>query len=40
MPQYRGKTGPRGERGRVGEWVWEGVGDFWDNIENVSEINA
>jgi hypothetical protein len=23
-----------------GEWVWEGVGDFWDSIGNVNEINT
>jgi hypothetical protein len=24
----------------MGEWVWEGVGDFWDIIGNVNEINT
>jgi hypothetical protein len=24
----------------VGEWVWEGVGDFWDSIGNENEINT
>jgi hypothetical protein len=24
----------------VGKWVWEGVGDFWDSIGNVNEINT
>jgi hypothetical protein len=24
----------------VGEWVGEGVGDFWDSIGNVNEINT
>jgi hypothetical protein len=23
-----------------GKWVGEGVGDFWDSIENVNEINT
>ena len=40
MPQYRGMTWPRGGHGWVGEWVWEGVGYFWDNIRNVNEINT
>jgi hypothetical protein len=31
---------PRGGSGWVGEWVWEGVGDFWDSIGNVNEINT
>ena len=38
MPQYRGTPGPRGSGG-VGEWVREHVGDFWDSIRNVNEIN-
>jgi hypothetical protein len=37
MPQYRGMPVPRGGSGWVGEWVWEGVGDFWDSIGNVNE---
>ena len=24
----------------MGEWVGERVGDFWDNIGNVNEINT
>jgi hypothetical protein len=40
MPQYRGKPGPRSGSGWVGEWVVERVGDFWDSIENVIEINT
>jgi hypothetical protein len=39
LPQYRGTPGPRSESGWVGEWVGEQVGDFWDSIGNVSEIN-
>jgi hypothetical protein len=39
MPQYRGTPGPRSGSGWVVEWVWEGVGDFWNRIENVNEIN-
>jgi hypothetical protein len=39
MPQYMGKPGPRGGSGWLGEWVWDGVGDFWDSIGNVNEIN-
>jgi hypothetical protein len=31
-------TGPRS--GRVGEWVGERVGNFWDSIGNVNEINT
>jgi hypothetical protein len=26
--------------GWVGEWEWEVVGDFWDSIGNVNEINT
>jgi hypothetical protein len=40
IPQYRGMPGPRSGSGWVGEWVWEGVGDFWDSIGNVNEINT
>jgi hypothetical protein len=36
MPQYRGTTGPRSGSG----WVGEHVGDFWDSIGNVNEINT
>jgi hypothetical protein len=35
MPQYRGMPGPRSGCG----WVGEHVGDFWDSIGNVNEIN-
>jgi hypothetical protein len=38
MPQYKGTPGLRGGSRWVGEWVWEGVGDFWDCIGNVNEI--
>jgi hypothetical protein len=37
LPQYRGT---RSGSGWMGEWVWEGVGDFWDSIGNVNEINT
>jgi hypothetical protein len=40
MPQYRGMPGPRNGSGLVGEWVGEHVGDFWDSIGNVIEINT
>jgi hypothetical protein len=40
MPQYRGKPGPRSGSGWVEEWVGEHVGDFWDSIGNVNEINT
>jgi hypothetical protein len=40
LPQYRGTPGPRSGSGWVGEWVGERVGDFWDNIGNVNEINT
>jgi hypothetical protein len=40
MPQYRGMPGPRSGSGRVEEWVGERVGDFWDSIGNVNEINT
>jgi hypothetical protein len=36
MPQYRGMPGPGSGSG----WVGEHVGDFWDSIENVNEINT
>jgi hypothetical protein len=34
------KIQPRRGSGLVGEWVGERVGDFWDSIENVNEINT
>jgi hypothetical protein len=34
------RQGPRSGSGRVGEWVGERVGDFWDSIGNVNEINT
>jgi hypothetical protein len=40
MPQYRGTPGPRSGSGRVGEWVGKRVGDFYDSIGNVNEINT
>jgi hypothetical protein len=40
MPQYRGMPGPRSGSGWVGEWAGERVGDFWDSIGNVNEINT
>ena len=40
MPQYRGTPGPRSGSGWVGEWVGKPVGDFWDSIGNVIEINT
>jgi hypothetical protein len=36
MPQYRGMPGPRSGSG----WMGERVGDFWDSIGNVNEINT
>jgi hypothetical protein len=38
--QYRGMTGRRSGNGWEGEWVGEHVGDFWDSIGNVNEINT
>jgi hypothetical protein len=38
--RIRGTPGPRSGSGRVGEWVEEHVGDFWDSIGNVNEINT
>jgi hypothetical protein len=32
--------GPRSGSGWVGEWVGEGMGDFWDSIGNVNEENT
>jgi hypothetical protein len=40
LPQYRGMPGPRSGSGWVGEWVRERVGDFWNSIGNVNEINT
>jgi hypothetical protein len=40
VPQYRGTPGPRSGSGWLGEWVGERVGDFWDSIGNVNEINT
>jgi hypothetical protein len=40
MPQYRGTPGPRSGNGWMEEWVGERVGDFWDSIGNVNEINT
>jgi hypothetical protein len=40
MPQYRGTPGPRSGSRWVQEWVGELVGDFWDSIGNVNEINT
>jgi hypothetical protein len=39
MPQYRGMPGPKSGSGWVEEWG-EGMGDFWDSIENVNEENT
>jgi hypothetical protein len=41
MPQYRGNT-------RAKKWEWmgrgagrrNGIGDFWDSILNVNEVNT
>jgi hypothetical protein len=40
LPQYRGMPVPRRVSGQVGEWVGERLGDFWDSIGNVNEINT
>jgi hypothetical protein len=40
MPQYRGTPGPRSGSECVGEWVGEGMGDFWDSTGNVNEENT
>jgi hypothetical protein len=29
-----------GVGGWVGEWGWVGMGDFWDSIGNVNELNT
>jgi hypothetical protein len=40
MPQYRGIPGPGSRSGWIGEQGrGEGIGDFWDTIENVNEEN-
>jgi hypothetical protein len=36
IPQYRGTPEPRSGSGRMGQRV----GDFWDSIGNVTEINT
>ena len=36
----QGTPGPRSGSGLVEEWVGERVGDFWDSIGNVNEINT
>jgi hypothetical protein len=40
MPQYRGTPGQISGSGWVGKCVGEHVGDFWDSIGNVNEINT
>jgi hypothetical protein len=40
MSQYRGTTGPRSGSGCGGGVGGERVGDFWDSIGNVNEINT
>ena len=40
LPQYRGMPGPRSGSGWAWKWVGECVGDFWDSIGNVNEINT
>jgi hypothetical protein len=39
LPQYRGPPVPRSGSVWLGERVGERVGDFWDSIGNVNEIN-
>jgi hypothetical protein len=39
MPQNRGTPGPKRGSGRVGDWGWVGMGDFWYSIGNVNELN-
>jgi hypothetical protein len=39
MAQYRGRPGPKSEKGCVGEWGG-GMGDFWDSIQIVNEENT
>jgi hypothetical protein len=36
----QGNARTKSGSGRVVEWVGEGVGDFWDSIGNVTEINT
>jgi hypothetical protein len=36
----RGTPGPKRGSGRVGEWGWVGMGDFWYSIGNVNELNT
>jgi hypothetical protein len=36
----QGTPGTRSGSGWVEEWVGECVGDFWDSIGNVNEINT
>jgi hypothetical protein len=38
--QCSGTPGPRSGSGWVGEWVGERMGDIWDSIGNVNEINT
>jgi hypothetical protein len=33
-------SGQRSRSGWVGKWVGKCVGDFWDSIGNVNEINT
>jgi hypothetical protein len=40
MPQYRRMSVPRSGSEWVGEWVGKRVGDFWDSIRNINEINT
>jgi hypothetical protein len=40
MPQYRGTPGPRSGSGWIWELVGKQMGDFWDSIGNVNEINT
>jgi hypothetical protein len=32
--------GPKRGSGRVREWGWVGMGDFWYSIGNVNELNT
>jgi hypothetical protein len=40
MAQYREIPGTKSGICWVGEWGGEGMGDFWDSIENVNEENT
>jgi hypothetical protein len=40
MPQYRGNARATKWEWVGAEWMGEGVGDFWDSIGNVNEINT